>query len=94
MAKGREEKKRRRRSSSAFCLMFISRELHSGTAHNDVISLNSLSGLFTLRGRAKESGRQRREGVVCVCVCGGGFFSRNTQPHLPYSSQSFRAIRF
>lgn len=43
-------------SHSAFCLMFISRELHSGMAHSNTISFNSLSGLFTLRGRAKKSG--------------------------------------
>lgn len=36
--------------------MFISRELHSGVAHSDIISFNSLSGLFTLRGRATEPG--------------------------------------
>lgn len=36
--------------------MFISRELHSGMAHSDTISFNSLSGLFTLRGRAEKSG--------------------------------------
>lgn len=36
--------------------MFISRELHSGMAHSDKISFNSLSGLFTLGRRAKKSG--------------------------------------
>lgn len=36
--------------------MFISWELHSGMAHSDTLSFNSLSGLFTLRGRAKKSG--------------------------------------
>lgn len=36
--------------------MFISRELHSGMAHSDKISFNSLSGLFTLGKGAKKSG--------------------------------------
>lgn len=48
--------RKKKHSHSAFCLMFISRELHSGMAHSDTISFNSLSGLFTLRGRAKKSG--------------------------------------
>ncbi len=48
--------RKKQHSHSAFCLMFISRELHSGMAHSDTISFNSLSGLFTLRGRAKKSG--------------------------------------
>ena len=48
--------RKKKHCHSAFCLMFISRELHSGMAHSDTISFNSLSGLFTLRGRAKKSG--------------------------------------
>lgn len=43
-------------SQSAFCLMFISWELHSGAARSDKISFNSLSALFTRGEEAEELG--------------------------------------
>lgn len=44
--------KKKKRHYSAFCLMFISRELHSGMARNDTISFNSFYSLFTVKERA------------------------------------------
>lgn len=66
------KKKKKVPSHSGFCLMFISGELCSGMAHDDTISFNSLSGLFTLRGRARKSGRRGA--------------SEPHPPHLPYST--------
>lgn len=53
----------KKHSHAAFCLMFISRELLSGVAHDDVLAFNSLSGLFTVEQlRNVRVGGVRRKG--------------------------------
>lgn len=77
--------RRKKHRHSAFCLMFISRELHSGMAHSNTISFNSLSGLFTLGGRAKKSRGWR----------GGGGSSADTLSHIyPTAANASKPLYF